>query len=257
MNAGDDLSAEALADVLPGRPLRAYPALLSTEADAQAWARSAAPAGAVVVADYQASPRGRAGLPWETHPGEGLCFSLVLRPDLPPEREGWLYTVAASALADTLGSGVTVEWPDEVHTPVGRDRQRAGAVGVQVELGPSRLEWGVVSVLVESARPPRGALLAAIVAAVERRAASAAADVLADYLPRCTTIGRQVRARLIPMGPSGPQVAGRAVDCLADGALVVETPRGSRVAVRPQNLGMLEDAEDAEAAGQDGEAGGA
>ncbi|MDQ4130536.1 MAG: hypothetical protein M3133_06040, partial [Actinomycetota bacterium] len=77
---------------MPGRPVRTYPAILSTSADAFAWARAGAPEGALVVADYQAAPRGRAGLPWEVRPGEGLGFSLVLRPELPPEREGWLYT---------------------------------------------------------------------------------------------------------------------------------------------------------------------
>ena len=63
MALGDDLSAEALAAVLPGRPIRAYPALLSTEADALAWARAGAPSGALVAAAYQAAPRCRAGLP--------------------------------------------------------------------------------------------------------------------------------------------------------------------------------------------------
>ncbi|HWH34036.1 MAG TPA: hypothetical protein VNT56_01805 [Acidimicrobiales bacterium] len=55
----DDLSAGVLAAALPDRPLRSYPAPLSTEADALAWARAGAPVGAVVVADYQAAPRGR------------------------------------------------------------------------------------------------------------------------------------------------------------------------------------------------------
>ena len=61
MGLDDDLAADALAADLPGRPLRSYPALLSTEADALAWARAGGPGGAVVVAGYQASPRGRAG----------------------------------------------------------------------------------------------------------------------------------------------------------------------------------------------------
>ena len=43
------------------------------------------------------------------------------------------------------------------------------------------------------------------------------------------------------MGPSGPEVVGEAVDVLEDGALVIRTERGSRVAVPPQNLGLLED----------------
>lgn len=53
-----------------------------------------------------------------------------------------------------------------------------------------------------------------------------------------------MRARLIPLGPGGPQVTGEAVDSVEDGALVVKTEKGNRVAVRPQHLGILEDPED-------------
>ncbi len=237
MDVGGDLSSEALTEALPGRPVRTYPAILSTAADAFAWARAGGPEGAVVVADYQASPRGRAGLPWEVRPGEGLGFSLVLRPQLPPEREGWLYTVAVSGIADVVGEEAKIRWPDEVI----RNGGRVAAVGVHVEFAPQATDWAVVTALVE-ARPARGPLLAQLVEAIEDRYHGQAEAVLEDYLPRCETLGRRVRARLIPLGPSGPQVVGVAADCLDDGALVLETDRGNRVAVRPQNLGILEEA---------------
>ncbi len=238
MGLGGDLSSEALEEAMPDRPVRTYPAILSTSADAFAWARSGAPEGALVVADYQAAPRGRAGLPWEVRPGEGLGFSLVLRPQLPAEREGWLYTVAVLGIADVLGTDARIRWPDEVF----REHTRAAGVGVHVELGPQGASWAVVTALVYEARPARGPLLASLVTAMEERYRSEAEAVLADYLPRCETLGRRLRARLIPLGPSGPQVVGVAVDSLDDGALVLETDRGSRVAVRPQNLGILEEA---------------
>lgn len=238
MELSADLTAKGLADALPGRAVRSYPALLSTEADALAWARSGAPDGAIVVADYQASPRGRAGWPWAVTPGRDLAFSLVVRPQLSAEREGWLYAVATCGLADIWGEGCTIEWPDEVR----RNGARAAAVGVHAELGPQTVMWAVVSVLLPGADRPREKLLAAAVAAVEARHGSLSRDVLADYLARCETIGRRVSARLIPLGPSGPQVTGKAVTCLKDGALVLETAERRRVAVRPQNLGLLEQA---------------
>jgi BirA family biotin operon repressor/biotin-[acetyl-CoA-carboxylase] ligase len=231
-----DLSEKALAAALPGRPARSYPALLSTEADALAWARAGAPEGAVVVADFQVSPRGRAGWPWQVRPGAGLGFSLVLRPHLSLPREGWLYTVATSGLADALGEPAAIEWPDEVRA----GGRRAGAVGVQVELGEQSVTWAVVSVLVVEAAPPRTGLLARIVEAIEARARTPAARVLADYAPRCETIGRRVCARLVPMRPGGPHVTGTAVRALADGALLVQPDDGRRVAVPPRSLGMLE-----------------
>ncbi len=238
MGLMQDLSPEVVANALPGRPVRSYPAMLSTEADALAWARAGGPEGALVVAEYQAAPRGRAGHPLAMRPGEGLGFSLVLRPQLPVEREGWIYAVAVSGLADVVGEGAAITWPDEVR----RGGERVGAVGVQVQLGAEGTEWAVTTVLMEQAYPPRAPLLSEVVDAIEQRYRGDPETVLTDYLPRCATLGRKIRARLIPVGPAGPTVVGLAVDCLLDGALVLETERRSRVAIRPHHLGLLEEA---------------
>jgi BirA family transcriptional regulator, biotin operon repressor / biotin---[acetyl-CoA-carboxylase] ligase len=237
MDLSADLSPETLGGTLHGRPFRTYPALLSAEADAMAWARAGAPDGAVVVADYQASPRGRAGLEWRVTPGGSLCFSAILRPELRPEREGWLYTVATSAVADVLGERAAIEWPDQILL----DGERAGAAGIQSRLGPDRVEWAVMSILVEEVQPPRGPLLGRLLHAVERRAEAPAEAVVADYLPRCITLGRSVRARLIPLGPTGTDISGVAVGSTTDGSLVLEGNDGRRVHVTPQSLGLLED----------------
>jgi BirA family biotin operon repressor/biotin-[acetyl-CoA-carboxylase] ligase len=225
-----------LARALPRRPIRSYPALLSTDADARAWARMGIGAGAVVVADYQASPRGRGGLPWTVRPGAGLGFSLVLRPQLPPTREGWLYLPLGCALLDAVQPAASVAWPDEVDGP----ERPLARFGVHAELGGRVVDWAVATVLIEDAAPPRAPLLARVVTAIERRMRQEPAKVLADYQRRCATLGQTVRARMVPLGPAGPVVTGRAVGVLSDGALVLRTERDHRVAVRPQNLGLLE-----------------
>lgn len=225
-----------LARLLPERPLRSYPALLSTEADALAWARAGAVSGSIVVADYQASPRGRAGLPWQMVPGVGLGFSVVLRPSLPAEREGWLYSVISMAFVDAMDvPAASIEWPDELHAD-----GRIAAFGVATDVDAAGVRWAVVNVLVDEPVPPRGPLLARIVEAIQTRIDQEPGVVLEQLRPRCATLGRVVRARLIPMGPAGVQVEGMAADLLADGALLIETGRGRRVAVLPQHLGMLD-----------------
>lgn len=226
---------DALAEALGERPFRFYPALLSTEADALAWARAGATHGSVVAAGYQASPRGRAGMEWEV--GDGLAFSVVLlpRPRIPAAREGWLYTVVVSGLADALGADTRIDWPDQVL----RGGTSAGAVGVYVELDPLGVAWAVASVLVHEPDPR---LVPRIVEAIEQRLTAPTATVLAAYLRRCATIGRDVRARLIPMGPAGPEASGKAVSSSVDGSLILETEAGRRLAVPPQNLGVLEPA---------------
>ena len=239
--ATSDLDAGPVTAALGERPVRTYPALLSTEPVAMSWAREGAASGAVVVADYQAAPRGRGGWPWTVQPGSGLGFTLLTRPDLAPEREGWPYVACLLGLHDVVATDDSaLLWPDAV---VDGDGAPLARLGVFAELGPSRTEWATATVLVEHAAPPRAPLLARLVEAMEARLEQPPEQVLPDYLARCATIGRAHWARLIPLGPGGPSVTGQAVDVLADGALVLLTARGNRVAVPPQNLGLLEDPE--------------
>lgn len=235
----EDLGPGPLAAVLGSlRPVRTYPALLSTEAAAMAWAHQGAPGGAVVVAGYQAAPRGRGGLPWRAEAGRGLGFTLLARPSLPPEREGWPYVVGLVGLHDVVGTEDSrLDWPDTV---VAADGTLLARLGVQVELGPGRIEWLGLTVLVDAVQPPRAPLLARLVAALERRLGEPPESVLADYLPRCATLGRTLRALLIPVGPGGPEVTGQAVDVDSDGALVMRTEQGRRVAVPPHGFAWFE-----------------
>ena len=234
MELSDDLQAEALAAFVPGRPLRSYAALVSTDVTALAWVNSGAPDGAVVIADYQISARGRTGRPWTVGPGSGLGLSLVMRPKLAAGREGWLYTVVLAALADVYGDGATIEWPDEVR----RGSETAAAVNIQARLGRKRVEWAVVDLLLPHAQPPRGELLASVLRAIEDRSASTEGVVLADYGRRCETIGRRVRTRLL--GGTGPRMEGTAVGTLEDGALLLETTKGTQAAMRPQDVREIE-----------------
>lgn len=241
----DDLTVDAVRTALGDRPARVYPAVLSTEADAQAWARAGARDGAVVTASYQAAPRGRAGLPWAPDPSADLVFSLVVRPALTPEREGWLYTSAAAGLLDAIGGDAQWHWPDAIHV--------GGAVvariGIHAELGSTGVEWAAVTVLWHRPAAGRPQALAAAVAAIEQARARDPIDVLDDLRPACATLGDGVRALLIPMGPAGPRVEGTASDLRDDGSLVIATPAGGRIAVRPQHLGLLEPFDDAAGSG--------
>lgn len=234
MTAADDLGAQALAAVLGARPVQSHPVLLSTAVTAADWARAGAPDGAVVVADQQIAPRGRAGRPWTVTPGQGLAFALVMRPQLPAAREGWLYTVALAALADVCGQAATIEWPDEIH----REDALAAVVGIDVQLGAQGVKWAVINVLLKEAQPPRGELLGAVLQAIDARLAATPGAVLGAYGARCRTIGRAVRVRLLG---GTTRLQGRAVELLDDGALVLDVGAERRVPVRPQDVSSIQD----------------
>lgn len=238
------MSAEAdIASALGDRPVRVWAAVVSLEAAAQEWARAGGPDGGVVVTGYQAAPRGRAGRPWSVDHDADLVLALLVRPDLTAEREGWLYTIGAVALSDTVGGAIT--WPADV---VAADGSDAAALSVHAELGPGRVDWAVLTMLVR-APAQRAEAARKLLHAFDSRRRSEPDRVLAVHRQRCSTLGRRVAARMIPLGPAGPVITGMAVDVALDGALVVETDRGSRVAVRPQNLGLLDELDDPGAGG--------
>lgn len=233
MRAGDDLTAESLAAIAGDRELQSHPVVLSTAVTAAEWAGSGAPHRAVVVAHHQIAPRGHAGRSWRVTPGEGLSFAVVLRPQIASDREGWLYIVALAALADACGADATIEWPDEVH----RDGAMAAAVSLDIRLGGLEIKWAVLNVLVADAQPPRGELLGSILEAIDARLASSPQAVLDDVGPRCATIGRDVRMRLLG---GQTRLRGTGVEIAADGALVLDVGAGSRVPVRPQDVSTIE-----------------
>ena len=232
MGTADDLTPDALKPLLGDRALQSSLVVLSTASSAAQWASTGAPDGAVVVADYQIAPRGRAGRPWKTAPGLGLGFALVMRPQLEAAREGYLYTMVMAALADVCGPGVSIEWPDEVH----RDGTMVAAAGIEIRLGARGVKWAVVNFLLPDATPPRGELLHSVLEAVAARRSAAATAVVEDYDRICATIGRHVRARLLG-GTS--RLDGTALGTIDDGSIVLETEAGRRVPVRPQDVSSI------------------
>lgn len=227
-----DLDAEGVAAALPDRPLRVYPAMLSSEAEAIAWARTGGPAGAVVVAAYQAAARRRGGWAWEVQPDEGLGFSMIVSP---LGHAGSLYLAASLAVCAHLPFETALAWPDEIRA----GDTLAGAVSIQEDL-ESFYQWRVLTVLIARSAPSRTRLLADLVRSVDEQGARPPADVVDDYRRRCASLGRRVVARLIPLGPAGATIEGTAVDIRDDGSLVIDTEERGRAAVPPEDVGILE-----------------
>jgi len=240
MDLTGDAVHQALEEAMPGRALRYYRAVTTTDADAISWVRSGAPEGAVVVAETSISPRGHGERPWGFQPGKSLAFTLILRPLVPPLRQGWLYMLTLMGIADTLGrETATIDWPADLR----EDGRLVGAVAVRVAPEPGRILWTVINVFIPESPSPRVALLAQLVEAIEVRYRQPPDELRADYLKRCRTLGRTVSARLVPLGPSGRRLTGRAVDVRSDGALMIEIEEGRPVPARPQNVGLIEEAD--------------
>jgi len=237
---------EALTTELLGHPLRSYEIAVTTESLALAWARKEnAPEGAVVIADQELAPRQRKGPPWVPFPSQGLYFSLVLRPGLPPEGEGLIWLLASLAVAEGIegitGLSTRLKWPDDVlvggrkiagvkvETQLGPNQIESSIVTVRANLSvaavdlPAEISDGATSLLIEGAEDySREEVLDAVLVAFERCYSLDVAELLARYKDRCETLGRAVRAMFLPRG----EVSGPAIDINEFGSLVIEAPEG-------------------------------
>ncbi|MDD7939983.1 biotin--[acetyl-CoA-carboxylase] ligase [Actinomycetospora lutea] len=231
----------------------------STNADllARAGGPDRAPDRTVRVAEHQDAGRGRRDRVWEDRAGEGLTFSVLLRPrEVAVERWGWAPLLAGLALVEAVGRVSTVpaalKWPNdlllgaepaakgagilaEVGAGTGGDRALVIGIGLNVATPAADLPAGATSLVAEGADPDRPAVLVAVLRALadlDRRWRDAHGDVVAagivdDYRARCATLGREVSVTL----PGDRTLAGRAVDVDRDGRLAVRAPDGETTVV--------------------------
>lgn len=76
--------------------------------------------GVVIITDDQTAGRGQRGNRWETHPGENLTVSVVLRPSFLRAEDQFRLSIAVSlAVADFLSGylpeGISVKWPNDLY----------------------------------------------------------------------------------------------------------------------------------------------
>lgn len=102
-----------------GREIKVFSSLGSTNERAKELARKDFPTGTVVIAEEQTAGKGRLGRSWFSPPGTGLWFSLIVRPDIPPNKAPFLTIITSLTLVKAL-SGLNTElkplikWPNDI-----------------------------------------------------------------------------------------------------------------------------------------------
>jgi len=96
------------------------------------------PEGVVIFAEEQTAGRGQRANQWHSAPGQGLWFSILLRPQIPLRETARLTSWAAAAvkatIAQELGLAPTIKPPNDVYL-AGR---KVGGVLVETTPGPGR-----------------------------------------------------------------------------------------------------------------------
>ncbi|WP_282695759.1 biotin--[acetyl-CoA-carboxylase] ligase [Streptomyces sp. CC208A] len=216
------------------------------------------PEGAVLVAEEQTSGRGRLDRTWSAPARSGLFLSVLLKPDVPTHRLGWLPLLtgvaAATGLVKAAGVDISLKWPNDLLVTVSGEERKAG--GILAERAGKDGEDGVVVGLGinvtlredELPVPNAGSLLLAgavstdrdtLLRAVLRSLADwygawtradgdpEASGIQAAYAAGCATLGRRIRADL----PGERMLEGEAVAVDGDGRLIVATEGGGTEAV--------------------------
>ncbi|GIN21073.1 MAG TPA: biotin--[acetyl-CoA-carboxylase] ligase [Bacillus bacterium] len=101
-----------------GRNIHYYESLGSTQKAAHQLAHDGAPEGTLVIAEEQTSGRGRLGREWHSLSGKGIWMSLIVKPDLPPQKAPQFTLISAVAVARAVEeiTGITpeIKWPNDV-----------------------------------------------------------------------------------------------------------------------------------------------
>jgi BirA family biotin operon repressor/biotin-[acetyl-CoA-carboxylase] ligase len=124
----------------------------STNDDALAAARRGAGHGALFGAEAQTRGRGRRGSAWVSTPGEGLWFSLLLRPRLTPELAPLLALCTGLAVRDAVAplvqAPVALKWPNDVLA----DGRKLAGILVESQVSGSHIASVIVGVGVNVAQ---------------------------------------------------------------------------------------------------------
>lgn len=224
----------------------------STNDEAREAGRAGVEAGWVLVAERQAAGRGRRGAVWVCPAGEGLAFSVLLRPEEGKALWPRLSLAVGLAVAEALerfGLSAEVKWPNDIWVggrkicgilvEAGEDFVVAGiGINVGVREFPGVLDQSATSMAIERGEaPPRVAVLAAVIERLQVWAPCIGGrfdELLRGLRERCALTGKRVRMNAGGVGLSG-EVAG-----IGDGGeLLLRDATGLRKIVQADEVRVL------------------
>ena len=231
-----------------GRSIRFYDKIDSTNTEAKRCAAGGAAHGTVFVAEEQTQGKGRLGRQWVSPPGDGLWFTLLLRPRCTPAQAAGLTLITGLAVCRairTLGNiDARIKWPNDIVTggkklcgillEMGTENGSISfvAVGVGINVNttnfPEEIAYKASSLRLETGRTQsREELLAAVLnefePLLEQYLQGNTEPILLEYRSLCVTLGRQISTQR-----ADGTLSGVAEDVTDDGELVVRTPAGTR-----------------------------
>ena len=108
----------AFKDLLPKEKLLYYETIDSTNALIKRLAEKGGQHGTLAVAEEQSAGRGRRGREWYSPKAGNLYFSILLRPDFPPDKASVLTLIMALSVTQALAKNgydnAFIKWPNDI-----------------------------------------------------------------------------------------------------------------------------------------------
>ncbi len=229
-----------------GRHMFCYRSIDSTNEEAKRMALQGAPDGSLFVAEQQTGGRGRLGRKWDSPPGKGLWFTVLLRSGSIPLSPSMITLLAGLSVlkASRSLSGVRtlIKWPNDIiigsrkvcgilaEMSAEIDRVEFMVVGIGVNVNnasfPPDLEKKATSFLMETGKPIRRVsllqeTLRELETLLRENASGLTPAFLKEYRGCCVTLGRKVCFLR-----GGKRISGLAKDVTPQGELLVRLPDG-------------------------------
>ena len=242
----DDLMSRLRQPRVIGRDIRVFHETSSTNDVIEKLARDGVHEGAVVFAESQTKGRGRLGRKWVSPAGQGLWFSVLLRPQLPPRSVTEITIAAATAVARAIrtqtGLSPQIKWPNDIllanKKAVGiltelaaeLDRVRSVILGIGVDVNvkefPAEVGESATSLAAAAGREfVRAEIAAAILEELDtdyaRIVRGEFAALAEEWEQQCITLARRVKIHI-----GDRTITGRAESLDNDGALLLRTDHG-------------------------------
>ena len=121
----------------------------STNELLQQMAAAGAPAGTLVLADFQRTGKGRLNRRWRAPAGTSLLFSYLFRPDWPASRAPWLTMMAGLAAVEAIEEmtahlAPALKWPNDIMLATGDGWAKVGGILLETVISEDRLEQAIV-----------------------------------------------------------------------------------------------------------------
>lgn len=213
----------------------------STNTYAKQLARSGAPEGTVVIADYQTGGRGRMGRSFSSPAGMGIYMSILLRPDCMPEDLMHLTCAAGVATGDAIFNigkpAPNLKWANDLIL----HKRKLGGILTELSVNPltRKVAWAVIGIGINCSQSEidfpeeirqmaisldispsqRTQLIVELVRAfynMRQHLFTTRQSIMEHFRHRCITIGQEISIL------RGEHVRhGKAVDIDDDGGLIV------------------------------------